>query len=99
MREIGTQAGQTVQAFNIMQRMTPEGMVKYAQTELSEAYERMVKNKTKDWGDKHREDFDLKANEVQFIMDTMKEVSKMMTDKLPPEKGAALKSLQDPVNF
>ena len=108
MREIGTQAGQTVQAFNIMQRMTPEGMVKYAQSELSEAYDNMVKNKTKDWIDKHREDFDLKPNEVQFIIDTMKEVSKMndgydkrvklaeiqkmMTDKLPPEKGAALKS-------
>lgn len=27
------------------------------------------------------------------------EIQKMMIDKLPPEKGAALKSLQDPVNF
>ncbi len=42
LREIGTTAGQTVQAFNIMERMTPEGMVKYAQLELSEAYDRMV---------------------------------------------------------
>ena len=108
MREIGTTAGQTVQAFNIMERMTPEGMVKYAQSELSEAYDRMVKNKTKEWINKNREKFDLKPDEVKFIMDTMKEVQnmedgydkrvklaqiqKLMTDKLPPEKGAKIKS-------
>lgn len=108
MREIGTSAGQTVQAFNIMERMTPEGMVKYAQSELSEAYDRMVKNKSKEWIDKYRKDFDLKPDEVKFIMDTMKEVSKMedgydkkvklaeiqklMTDKLPPEKGAGIRA-------
>lgn len=108
MREIGTSAGQTVQAFNIMERMTPEGMVKYAQSELSEAYDRMVKNKSKEWIDKYREDFDLKPDEVKFIMETMQEVQnmedgydkrvklaeiqKLMTDKLPPEKGAKIKS-------
>ena len=108
MRKLGTTAGQIVQAFNIMERMTPEGMVKYAQSELSEAYDRMIKNKSKEWIDKHREDFDLKPDEVQFIMDTMKKVSemedgrdkrvklaeiqKLMTDKLPPEKGAGIKS-------
>lgn len=108
MREIGTNAGQTVQAFNIMERMTPEGMVKYAQSELSEAYDRMVKNKSREWIDKYREDFDLKPDEVKFIMDTMQEVQnmedgydkrvklaeiqKLMTDKLPPEKGAKIRS-------
>ena len=108
MREIGTTAGQTVQAFNIMERMTPEGMVKYAQSELTDAYNQMVKNKSKDWIEKHREDFDLKPTEVQFIMDNMKEVSnmqdgyekrvklaeiqKIMTDKLPAKKGAKIKS-------
>lgn len=108
MREIGTTAGQTVQAFNIMERMTPEGMVKYAQSELSEAYDRMVKNKSKEWIDKYREDFDLKPDEVKFIMDTMQEVQnmedgydkrvklaeiqKLMTDKLPSEKGAKIRS-------
>lgn len=108
MREIGTTAGQTVQAFNIMERMTPEGMVKYAQSELSEAYDKMVKNKSKEWIDKYREDFDLKPDEVKFIMDTMQEVQnmedgydkrvklaeiqKLMTDKLPSEKGAKIRS-------
>ena len=108
MREIGTTAGQTVQAFNIMERMTPEGMVKYAQSELSEAYDKMVKNKSKEWIDKYRKDFDLKPDEVKFIMDTMQEVQnmedgydkrvklaeiqKLMTDKLPPEKGTKIRS-------
>ena len=108
MREIGTKAGQTVQAFNIMERMTPEGMVKYAQSELTEAYNKMVKNKTKQWIETNREKFDLQPNEVQFILDTMKEVStmeegydkkvklaeiqKIMTDKLPADKGKAIKS-------
>lgn len=108
MRDIGSKAGQTVQAFNILERMTPEGMVKYAQSELTEAYNRMVKNKSKEWIDKHRSEFDLNPNEVQFIMDNMKEVSKMkdgydkrvklaeiqklMTDKLPSQKGSKIKS-------
>lgn len=108
MREMGTKAGQTVQAFNIMNRLTPEGMVYYAQAELDEAYNQMVKNKTKEWIDKYKEDFVLTPEETQFIMDTMKEVStmqdgydkrvklaeiqKVMTDKLPPERGAGMKS-------
>lgn len=108
MRDIGTKAGQTVQAFNIMERLTPEGMVKYAQSELQEAWEKMRINKTEDWIDKYRKDFDLTPSDVQFIMNNMKEVStmedgydkkvklaeiqKLMTDKLPPEKGAGIKS-------
>lgn len=108
MREIGTTAGQTVQAFNIMNRMTPEGMVKYAQSELSEAYEQMVKGKTQKWIDQHRDDFELKPEEVKFIMDNMQEVAtmedgydkkvklaeiqKLMTDKIPPDKGQGIKA-------
>lgn len=108
LRDMGTKAGQTVQAFNIMARMTPEGMVKYAQSELSEAYDRMVKNKTKKWIDQHQKDFDLTPQETAAIMDIMQNVStmpdgydkrvelakiqKIMTDKLPPERGAGIKS-------
>ena len=108
LREIGTNAGQTVQAFNILNRLTPEGMVYYAQSELDEAYNNMVKNKTKEWIDRNQDRFQLSPDEVQFILDTMQEIStmedgyekrvklaeiqKMMTDKLPPEKGARIKS-------
>ena len=108
MRDIGTKAGQTVQAFNIMERLTPEGMVKYAQTELSEAYDKMVKNKSIEWINKYKNDFDLTPQEVEAIMDIMQdvktmddgydkrvklaEIQKIMTDKLPPEKGNNIKA-------
>jgi hypothetical protein len=108
MREIGTTSGQTVQAFNILSRLTPEGMINYAQSELTEAYNQMIKNKTKNWIDKHKSDFELNSDEVQFIVDNMKEVQdmedgyekrvklaeiqKLMTDKLPTEKGRKIKS-------
>lgn len=108
LREMGTKAGQTVQAFNILNRLTPEGMVYYAQSELSEAYEKMSQNKTKEWIDSNRDRFELTPEETKFIMDTMQEVQqmedgydkrvklaeiqKLMTDKLPPERGAGIKS-------
>ena len=108
LRDMGTKAGQTVQAFNIMNRLTPEGMVKYAQSELLEAYDQMVKNKSAKWIEENRSKFELQPNEVKFIMDTMQEVStmedgydkkfklaqiqKLMTDKLPPSKGAGIKA-------
>ena len=108
LREIGTKAGQTVQAFNILNRLTPEGMVYYAQSELSEAYEKMSQNKTKEWIDSNRDRFELTPEETKFIMDTMQEVQqmedgydkrvklaeiqKLMTDKLPPERGAGIKA-------
>jgi len=108
LREIGTKAGQTIQAFNILNRLTPEGMVYYAQSELSEAYEKMSKNKTKEWIDSNRDRFELTPTETKKIMNIMEEVQqmedgydkrvklaeiqKLMTDKLPPERGAGIKS-------
>lgn len=108
LRDMGTKAGQTVQAFNIMARMTPEGMVKYAQTELMEAYDKMVKGKTKKWIEQHQKNFDLTPQETSAIMTIMDKVStmpdgyekrvelakiqKIMTDKLPPQKGAGIKA-------
>lgn len=108
MRYIGTKAGQTVQAYNILNRLTPEGMVYYAQSELSEAFEIMSKNKTKEWIDSNREQFNLTPQETEFIMKTMQEVQQMedgydkrvklaeiqsiMTNKLPPSKGSGIKA-------
>lgn len=108
MRDIGTKAGQTVQAFNIMSRLTPEGMVKYAQSELTDAYNQMVKNKSQDWINKNMKDFDLTPGDVEFIMNTMKKVQnmedgyekrvelakiqKLMTDKLPSNAGNKIKA-------
>lgn len=108
MRTMGTKAGQAIQTFNIMSRLTPEGMVKYAQSELMEAYDKFSENKSKKWIDENRDNFGLTPEETQFIVDTMKKVEamedgydkkvelakiqKMLQDKLPPEKGQGIKS-------
>ena len=108
MRDIGTEGGQVIQAFNILSRLTPEGMVKYAQTELSEAYNNMIKNQTKDWIDSNKNRFELTPNETQYIVETMKKVGQMedgydkkvelakiqqmLNDKLPPNAGDKIKS-------
>lgn len=108
MRQMGTEAGQTVQAYNIMSRLTPEGMVKYAQSELDEAYNQMVKNKTKQWIDKNRDKFTLTPDETAYIVDKIKEASQLpdgydkkvklaqiqslISNKLPPARGAGIKA-------
>ena len=108
MRDIGTTAGQTVQAYNILSRLTPEGMFLYAQKELSEAYEKMVEGKSKKWIEENRTKFDLTPEDTQFIKETMQEVSKMedgydkkvklaqiqkvITDKIPSNAGKSLKA-------
>ena len=108
MRQMGTEAGQAVQAYNIMSRLTPEGMVKYAQSELDEAYNRMIKNKTKQWIDKNRDKFTLTPDETAYIVDKIKEASQLpdgydkkvklaqiqslISNKLPPARGAGIKA-------
>ena len=108
MRDIGTTAGQTIQAYNILSRLTPEGMFYYAQSELSEAYNKMVEGKSKKWIEENQSKFDLTPEETQSIMDIMQdvatmedgyekkvkiaEVQKIITDKLPPSAGQSIKA-------
>lgn len=108
MRDIGTTAGQTVQAYNILSRLTPEGMFYYAQSELDEAYNRMVEGKSKKWIEENQSKFNLTPEETQSILDIMKDVStmedgynkkvklaeiqKIITDKIPPTAGQSIKA-------
>lgn len=108
MRQMGTKAGQAVQAYNIMARMSPEGMFYYAQAELDEAYNKMVEGKSKEWIEKNQDKFTLSPEETQTIIDTMKEVSeledgrektvklaqiqKLVSDKIPPSSGQSIKA-------
>ena len=108
MRDIGTTAGQTIQAYNILSRLTPEGMFYYAQSELSEAYNKMIEGKSKKWIEENQSKFDLTPEETQSIMDIMQdvitmedgydkkakiaEVQKIITDKIPPTAGQSIKS-------
>lgn len=108
MRQIGTNAGQAVQAYNILSRLTPEGMFYYAQSELNEAYSKMVEGKSKQWIEANQDKFNLTQEETQTILDTMKEVTsledgrekniklaqiqKLVSDKIPPTTGQSVKA-------
>ena len=109
LRQMGTSAGQTVQMFSILGRMTPEGMVHYAQRSLDDAFEQMVKNRSRAWADKNRERFRLTDEDVEFILDKTQKASKLpagrdknillgeiaarVQEKLPPEKGQNVRAL------
>lgn len=108
MRDMATNAGQTVQAYNILSRLTPEGMFYYAQSELSEAYNKMAEGKSKDWIDKNKSKFDLTPEETQLIKDKMEsiqgiedertkkvtlgEIQKIITNKIPPTTSQSVKT-------
>ena len=108
MRQMGTNAGQAVQAYNILSRLTPEGMFYYAQSELNEAYNKMVEGKSKQWIEANQDKFNLTQEETQTILDTMKEVAsledgrekniklaqiqKLVSDKIPPTAGQSVKA-------
>ena len=108
MREMGTKSGQAIQMYNLLGRLTPEGMVKYATSELDDAWNIASKNKTKKWVNDNKNSFELTPDETKFIVDQMEKIStmedgyeknveiakvqKMLQDKLPPEKGQGLKA-------
>ena len=108
MRQMGTKSGQAVQMYNLLGRLTPEGMVKYATSELDEAWNIASKNKSKKWVTENEKNFQLTPEETKYIVDQMNKVStmkdgyeknveiakvqKLLQDKLPPEKGQGLKA-------
>ena len=109
LRKMGTAAGQTVQEFAILSRMTPEGMAYYAQKSLDEAFETMVKNRSQSWVDKNADKYRLTDEDIRFIMDKTAKASKLpagrdknillgeiagrIQDKIPPEKGQNIRAL------
>ena len=78
LREIGTESGQTVQAFSILQRMSPEGVLIYTQRQIENAKKEILKNKSQSWIDKNQEVLDnlnLTQEEAKKIVENMKEVN------------------------
>lgn len=75
LREMGTSAGQTVQAFSLLGRLTPEGMAVYAQKELDAARAEMVKKHGEAWAEKRAEMFELTPEEVAFIRGNIEKAS------------------------
>lgn len=109
LRQMGTSAGQTVQAFSIMKRMTPEGMVRYAQKSLDKALDEMKSTKTQKWIENNADKFKLTADDAAFITDRMKQAAKLpdgrektillaeiqarIQDKIPPVDGQKARTL------
>jgi hypothetical protein len=110
LREAGTVSGQTVQAFSILGRFTPEMMIAYAKKDLDSAYKTMIEGKSAEWVKRNKEKFKLTEDEQNFIRRKMvqaselpegrdkniriAEINAMLQNKLPAEKGQAYKALQ-----
>lgn len=77
LRKMGTSGGQTIQMFSIFSRMTPEGMIAYAQKSLSNAFDAMSEGKTQKWIDQNRAKFRLTGEDVDFIRRRMLQAEKL----------------------
>lgn len=110
IREAGTIAGQTVQTLSLLSRLTPEGMLAYAQKELSQAYKAMVEGKTSKWIRDNADRFQLTDEDAEFILQRtwqaaqlpkgrdknirLAEIAERIRSKIPQEKGQAFKAWQ-----
>lgn len=108
MAEMSPKAAQALQAFSIMGRMTPEGMLRYTAKSLDDAFEKIQKNKSKAWVEKNRDKFKLTEQEAAEIIQRMETVqnlpdgrdkdkqlalvSKILKDKIPPSAARSLKA-------
>ena len=109
VRQMGTNSAQTVQMMSLLSRLTPEGMVYYAQESLSEAFEKMIERKSVKWAGKNRERFHLTDEDIDYISRRtvqaaslpegrdkyvlLGEIAARIQDKLPPEHGQPIKAL------
>ncbi len=93
LRQAGTKSGQTVQAYAILGRLTPEGMVKYAQAELDEFFEKYSKHKTSKWIDANKTKYDLNQEDIDFIYDRMNRVQ-----GLPEDSAERVQLISDVLN-
>lgn len=110
IREAGTIAGQTVQTLSLLSRLTPEGMLAYAQKELSQAYKAMVEGQTSKWIRDNADRFQLTDEDAEFILKRtwqaaqlpkgrdknirLAEIAERIRSKIPQEKGQAFKAWQ-----
>lgn len=81
LRQIGTNTGQAAQAFAILQRMSPEGMVYYAQRDLQSVFDSIAQSKNQKWIDKNKEKFNLNENDIKNIIERMNKVQELNIQK------------------
>lgn len=81
----GTEAGQSVQAFSIWSRLTPEGMLRYATKTVSIANKEMGQLTKLLRGALGKQPTRIDTSDAKFITETMKQAQ-----KVPPEQQASL---------
>ena len=110
VREVATLAGQGLQIFAALSRLDPDIMAAYAQKELAEAWEKMVKGRTNQWIEKNKDRFKLTDDEIGTIQTLtwqaaqmpegrdkaiwLSKIANVVYSKLPPEKGQSFKAWQ-----
>jgi hypothetical protein len=109
LRQMGTRAGQTTQAFAILGKLTPEGMAVYAQKELDDIRAELVKRFSQEWVDARAEMFQLTPEEMENICAAIEQASilpegrdkililsriaSVLEAKLPTNAGKVVKAL------
>ena len=108
--EMGTAAGQSVQAFTILRRMTPETMMVYAQKSLDRVHKEFVEKRGEAWMKKHGDKLKLNEEDIEYIFNRvvvasampdgrtkdvmLAQIASRLQDKIPPEKGQGVKAAQ-----
>lgn len=77
LQKIGTKAGQSVQAFTFLNRMTPDGMVYYASSTLDKVYAELSKNMGRKARERLRETLQLTNTEADYIYSLMRTAQQM----------------------
>ena len=109
LRAIGTKSGQMVQMFSLLGRLTPTGMLRYAEKSLDTAWEEIKKKKSKAWCDKYEDSFKLTEREQESIVRNvifasqlpngrdktiiLAGISQMIADKMPKSLGIKIATL------
>lgn len=79
MKEKGTQSGQAIQILNLQSRLTPEGMYKWAVSELINAENKFNSEpgRTKQEIEKYKDSFKLTPEETDFLIKQMEKAQSM----------------------
>lgn len=78
LAEVGTEKGRQVQIYSILGRLTPEGMLRYAASELERVKNTLGNSdKGRIWLKKHEKQLDLTSEEAKQISDRMERVQVM----------------------
>lgn len=83
LRKAGTNAGQTVQAISLVKRLTPEGMVYYANKSLQDALNKAKESGkvSEKWLKKHEDNFKLNEDDIENIDRRMRQIEDITDER------------------